>query len=685
MKVSGQMPENSDMAVLCPTVANRPYFRRVCLACGIGVCLALADSDCLAAQRSLLNLNGLRQWVDLGYQYDGSSSKSDRGADRSSHQHRFEETYHAGINYTIYDRRLLTGRLDFDLGANQGVLSEQNVDSGGGSSGAELAYKVDGVIGNRSSIPISFFSSSQKNRVSNPFSRSYDMESDSTGVSVTIKNRHLPALFAYSSFGHQTDGLQLDRKQATETINLVVNNNYQGVSLTEAKVLWISDRTDFLGPAAAQSTDSYAASARNTLTWRPAAGESSLDSSYLRREEAGTRQSVTSSWDEDLRLRLGRGLQVGLGYGYSADENLTQSKVKNSARGWLQHQFLQNLATRLEVRGSENEYSSGSERSVLGSLNLDYRRNLPGQSVLQLGFGQALGTTDRNLDAQQLFESGESLIVQLFDNYLGQPDIFPESIVVRNADRTLIYQQGSDYTVRPDGRRTELVFPAGSPIEQNDLLSIAYRYRVSSKLKYSNDTRSLSASLMLYKNLFRAYASLIDSSQKLLSGEDDAGNLNPMQTWVLGFETTLPKLSFGGSYTSQDTTIDKTRTLEGTVQYERQIDSGTLLLRINDRYSMYDHATDFQGDAKSSGADNSFNLSADYRKPIGRNANLALKGNFLNLQGEARDRTDLNLGLNLEMRFGRFEALLVSSVGWQFNPGARDREDYLFLKLRRYL
>lgn len=679
------MQKNARHAKFCRTVDCCPLrLRLVCLACTVTFGLALANGECQAAQKSLFILTGLQQWAELSYKYDGSSSGSDRGQDQSSQQQRFEETYHAGIGYAVYSRRLLHGRLIFDLGANQDLLSGRNVDSGSSSSGFNFEYKVDGNILDRSFTPVSFYSSSQNSRVQNPFSRSYDLKSDALGVTVAIKNRYLPARFFYSLYGNETDGLNLDREQTTETLRFTVNNTYKDLSRTEANLFWVSDLTDFRGGATAQSTDTVEFNARNTLTWGKESATSSLDSSYRRREEAGDRQSLSSAWNEDLNLHLGKALQAGLGYSYSSDRNPVQSRLENKGRGWLQHRLFQSLTTHLELHGDQIDYSTGKERNIFGTLSIGYHKKLPGQSTLQLGLGQTYGVTDRDLDAQQLFVSGEPLTVKLFDNFLQHPDIISGSIAVFNADRTIQYLEGSDYTIRPVGRQTELLFPAGSPINTGDVLSIDYRYQVSNSIKYSTDTRSISASLLLFQNLLRFYANFIDSSQKLLSGRDDAASLNPMRTYIAGCEATLTNLSFGGVYTNQDSVVNKFQSIEGVADYQHMMGSSRLMLRINDRYTMYEQASRSGGVIGSTGSENSLNISSDYRKPVGRNASVTLTGNYLNLRGESRDRNDIALGLNLEMRIGKFEALLLSSVSWQMNPGATDRADHLFLKLRRY-
>ncbi len=159
----------------------------LCLVLSVG----LSPGDAVAARkRVVFQLANLRQSVELTYDYFGSKSSGNNRSSFSSQRHEFDEIYYLDIDYAILSSNLANGLLSLGLGMNQKFQR----DSGGSRSRSDstaghlLEYRFELYAFEKESYPVSFVSSRNQERISSPFSNSYDQITEACALSSICGN-----------------------------------------------------------------------------------------------------------------------------------------------------------------------------------------------------------------------------------------------------------------------------------------------------------------------------------------------------------------------------------------------------------------------------------------------------------------------------------------------------------------
>ncbi|MCM2356883.1 MAG: hypothetical protein NDI77_01930 [Geobacteraceae bacterium] len=650
--------------------------------------LTLHAGESSAKQRTLLQLGGLRQQISLDYTYDGAVSESNE-VTTSASQQRFDENYAMGLRYAIYDPRLLTGSFSGTAGLTQSQELEGQA-LGGTDSGQNFQYRLTGMLLQRESTPVTFYSYSQLNRVQRPFSSSYDLTTDGFGVAMSIHNAQVPSTISYSRSSAATSGQGIDTNSTGDSLSLSASHSYRNLVSTSASFSRSSSETDSGGNAEATSSDAYQVGLTNNLNIDNARGRALL-TKYQLRNTAGTRSTRSSEWTENLSWGFGKALYGGLNYVNSYENSGDQKATANSGGAFLQHRLFASLSTSLNGHVSHSDFSSGSVSSVGGGISLDYQKTLPRESLLQLTASQSLSVSENELREDVLFVTNERHtvpdLVTVFEFELVKSDIIhdvPGDIVVMNRDRTFTYTEGTDYTIRQDGRLTFVVFPLTPapgpfPITAGVELTIDYRYRVDPSIKYSTSSRAVSANLSLFSSRHRIYASYADSDQEAISQQQDASRLNESRLYTVGYTARLEYSSFAVAYRRQESTTSDSDNLSASWRFARNFGNNYLSVSLRDNYSLYGKSgVDGNGDFS-----NAFSLDSVYQKVLYGRINMRLNGQYVNIMGRTESDT-VALGLDLSTWFGRSELVLQSSVDWRFSGTTAERHDNVKLTYRRH-
>lgn len=661
----------------------------VLLILNIALLLLVVPQNSEAARRRVIfQLANLRQWVDLEYTYDGRIFDNQQGNDRTSQEHEFEESYHLGIDYAILSRRLSNGSLEIDLGLNQNYETESGIlDRNDSSSGLNLEYLFDMLLFERRFYPITLMANQIQEQVNAPFSQNYDLSSSSYSAGIALHNNFLPTQFHYRHYETETDGLSRDRHQVSDELTLDMTNVIAEISTTNLQARSVSRRSDIEGSVAATEIDSYELEGKNLLSWTTFSYGQTLHSSYRLQRDTGSSEMKTRLWDERLDLQLGKALEAGFFYSDSNTESSLQDRQEVKGGAWVEHRLFKSLTSRYQYNIGQTEYNTGEEQNWRQQLSFNYTKELPKQSRLNLSYIYGYGETDRNLDDQQLFSIDEQLPVQLDNNFLANPDIIQSSVIVFNADRSIHYTEGIDYQLVAEGRRLELVFflpfPSGG-INLGDTLSIDYAYRVNSSIEYSTTLNAVAASIGLFNQSYRLYASLSQTDQELIEGVADVTPLTQTTFAQVGFEANPGKISFGSSYTYQDSSISTDKTAEAFVNYTREKNRTVLNLRLTERHITTQQNEGFSGTVATTSSRNSLLLNVDYRMQLARNTTMNLRGHIIDIRGDNRDQDDIFLGALFESRWYKFLVRVSADVTWQIYDQSTSRNDRVNIGIRRY-
>jgi len=639
-----------------------------------------------ARRKVIFQLSNFRHWAEIEYEYNGKSYSNDGSADRYSQQHELSETYHFDIDYSILDRDLANGRLSIDFGLDQ-IYEDESGGSGrnDGSAGFIGEYLFDMIAFERRFYPISLMSSLTQERISAPFTESYDSIRQTLSVAAALRNSFLPVGCSYRYDTTETSGLSSDRSQETEELSLNAHSTIGDFSETGLDAKTSSIRTDFSDSSQASTrTDTDKLELRNLLRWGSLGKKNFLDSRYYFVDDTGISVRQSQTWDEDLELQLGKALTTGFSYSYRNTESPTQQQQQRRGDTWIEHRLFDSLTTRIDYSVNRTDYLSGEEQSWQYRANISYSKKLLRESHLNLTYTYRYGANDSNLVDQQLTVTDEAFPVNVFlSGFLDQFDIIPATIVVYSADRSIIYTSGTEYLINIIGRRTELQIIGGGIIP-GDVLSIDYLYRVNNSLEYSTTGNLLSASLGLFGQRYRLYGSLSITDHDLIAGIADVSPLTQQTYAQIGLEGNFDSVSFGTSYSYQDSTLSTDNTAEAFVSYLLRKNRSHLNLRLTERYTTTQQNEGNIGAAEDVQKRNTLSFNADYRRQLRCNLTLNLRGHVIDIRGQSRDQDDIFLGMILESRWYKFTAQLSADVSWQIYEDSSSREDSVSFKIRRY-
>ena len=382
-------------------------------------------------------------------------------------------------------------------------------------------------------------------------------------------------------------------------------------------------------------------------------------------------------------MQLGKALSSGISYGYWTVESPDQEQTRHNGDAWIEHKLFDSLTTRVGYSVDRTDYLTGEGQNWQYQADLTYVKKLPRRSSLNLSYSYRYGETDRNLLDGRLTVSDESFSVTTFlSGFLEQFDIIPESVVVYSADRSIIYSQGSEYQINQIGRRTELEIIGGG-IVAGDSLSVDYSYRVNNSIEYSTTGNSLSASLGLFGQRYRLYSSLNRTDQSLIAGLADVSTLTQQTHAEIGMEGNLDPVSFGTSYSYQDSTLSTDKTAKAFANYQLRKRFSSLNLRLTERYTITQQ-NEGAGGASDTTKRNSLSFNANYRRQLLRSTTLSLHGHLIDIRGQDRNQNDIFLGMIFESRWYKFVLQMSADVSWQIYEDSTSREDSVSFKLRRY-
>ena len=656
--------------------------RLVILFCLLTVQLLLAAQS---QARALFMIRDFRNWLELEYEYEGSSSESS-GYNQNLTEQQLNESYHFEMAYAVYSPRWLNGHLEVDLGLQQEWYNGNNDDSGSDNDFV-FGYRLDGIIMDRKSFPTTFFAESESIRADRRYASNYDLQIDNYGMAITYKNRHVPVHLNYFSNRSESDGLELDRVIETETFSADCSHQTDdGFSYSELNYFYTDDKTSFFGSQPSEKNNVEEFFARNSLTWGEHLERSNFISSYRHRQEEGNNPIKSTDWFEGIDWRPGLALRMGLEYQYSEDITKTLYRKDNCYRGWIEHHLYDSLTSTARASSRNLEFDSGTEDENGFVLSLSYSKQLPTDSYFTLGYSFGYEETKRDLDDNQFFVVDEEMIVDLFErNLLNNLDVVAVSIVVYNEDRFITYVEGADYTVEQIGRETEIIIPSGSLISEGDKLSLDYLYLVDPDIDFSTTVHQASTTLTLFDRHYRIYANYVNSKQKLLSSADDSDfydSLYNLKTWTVGVEAEWSYVSCGIEYTDYDSTTDVRQYVEGFIDYRRYFRRNYIFLYLRDRITRHDDLDN--GADNNAGNENVLTTGFQYKRkfPLGAIGEVNL--DYLDQDGRNNNRQELDLEITYQLRVGKLIFEVSVEEEWIWTDSRDERNDNVMLRIRRY-
>jgi len=408
--------------------------------------------------RAYLLVKDIHQWLDFDYQYNYSASDSEANASMVSHDALLQNIYHFDTLYAVLRPKLLTGRLEMDVGFD-GEWQKNDARGEDVGTSPSVEYHLDGTFFKDENYPVEFASYYTKEIINRVFSNNYDMDIRGESLGFTYEHPSLITHVGVSQSVGETSGLTNDRTSNSKHILLNSSHRFKEVSRTNISMSkgLFDTQSSMIGNQGTESeSDSFVVS--NNLNFSKKNLLRYLESQYSRSDstyEYGDQGLMkedwnkNSTWTERLNWQMGKALFTGLDYKdlfFQSVKNEQQSRIAN---GWLQHRLFDNFRTSFRMGDRESQFLDGAENEWYGNLNFYYNRHLPQKSNLFIGLDNSYGVTDRNLESDLVHVFKLSFVYNATRfNYLPDYDIVLDTIEVRNTQTGELYRKQESFMMR---------------------------------------------------------------------------------------------------------------------------------------------------------------------------------------------------------------------------------------------
>jgi len=650
------------------------------------ILLLVFSPNALAQPRALFLLGDFRSWGEAAYELNGYSRSSSGSRTYSSTDHDLEESYHFEGLYGLLDHRWWSGRFSVDLGLAQTLSRSDGRGDDRDWKGTRGAFYLDGRLFDKSPAPASFLTSYAQERVLVPFGRDYDRTVTNNSVGLQLHNDYLPASILYRNNESQTDGLALDRTQTVEEMRFQVSHRIHGFSQSGFSASRMNNATAYASSLPPLESDSYEVAVNNQLTLGNIARPHTLDSRYRLSNETGSRQSERTLWEERLRLVPGKALTLTAAHTLNRDETEGQRRDRRREEFSLEHRLFSSLVTRVQADLEKHEYNNGEEQTRGGSLSLSYSKQLPEDSHLGLNLGRRVAKTERDLTGNELAVVAETLVVTDISNFLEQNFIVPSTVRVFSADRLILYQAGIDYELEVVGARTELLVLDLAAIPTGTVLSIDYSYTVDPSIDFTTTTDNLGFTLTALGNRWEMNINYGRSRQEPDGPDPGSLYLSHSRFYRVGLDHNFDGGSAGVHYEDRRSDWQNQQSVTGNLFRRRDLFAGQLALRLKNQYTLTETLLTGAAGLPASREThrNVLSLFADFARVVHRNGRLNLRGLARASRGDGIHENNLSAALGYQYWLGRTEFRLQSEVEWTWSDDSRERNDYLYLYVRRY-
>lgn len=644
--------------------------------------LAATPAGTAWGARSIFQFYGFRQLLETSYTFDSIYNKIN-GQEGERARHATQEAYLVDLDYAVLTPRIWRGTLSLGLEGQQDFQREED---GGNRRQIRYNYDLTGIVFRLQPHPVSFNIGSNTQRVTPAFSRSYQMETDQRGITLSMKSFFLPATISYDHFVFQTSGQVEDYRDSMGSFGVTLGHvTRDRFSSTTASLRNNHGISEILSSGARQDHYSVSANINNLLQPFPGSGLTrTLNSSYTWHGDDGSNKGKAAVLKEALDWDLGRELKLRLEGELDASTSGAQKRDRKEAKGELQHRLLDTVTTRVVGKQAELELDTGTEKSTGGGIGVGYNRRLPEQSNFSLDYFFNHQVTDSQTGTEAVFYRDERLNAGPVetDNYLSRTDVVASTLVVWNASRTKTYLQGLDYTPIQDGRRTRLRIEPGGAINFGDAISIDYDVRVNPQLKFETDTHAISSVLNLWR-VYNISASYSQSEERKISGRDDVAPLGPQRFLGARVERLDPLYRAGIEYATVSSSANNYRKLVGYWRYNEEFEKSAVSANVSDTLQQHEEIVS-GGVVSSGGTSNRFMASALYRRQLNESLNVVLSGEFESASGRSTDQQLVATWFKGSYKGRSIEVDLNMKVDWRFYDEQYQSNFTTRVDLKRY-
>jgi hypothetical protein len=665
------MGEGANRSHAC-TGISRPARPGAILPAILAICSLIGFAR-QAEALSLLVIRDFSQSIGLSYSFNRSSIS--QGGNFSETDHEFTEDYGINFHYSLLDPRLLKGNAMLDL---EGL--QRSADTNGttrGSTDLRLRYNVSAQLLSRSSSPVNLAATSTRQTVSQSFAPSYDSVTDGLSARLALLNSFVPANISVERQTQETSGFGQNFRQTANSLSIAAAPSLGKIGSLNLGSTWTDSSATALDSNLTTNYSSVTARAGGQSGWHSKRGLARLFSAtYNYQGTAGTTPLTNQNLNGNLYWQLGKALDGSLQYFDSRSRSDLFTTESQGSVLSLTHRLFDSLTTGLNLSVAENRFNSGTNRVLAGGAKLAYHKLLPESSNLNLSYAYGLSLNERTGDVSVVTVLNEQQPIPTTlprRISLAHPTFQPAGIQVVGAQSLLPYP-ASYFTIIPEGIEIANFFAGDTAV------LISYSYRQDPSVTTMAVSHGITSSLSLYQGKYLLYADAFMSDQNQVKGEATSLTLTNTRHIDVGATAKLARQKLGAEVGYDKSYIQDLYYLSSSWQYAAPFAAGDISMTASDRYTWQSLS---QHGGQADFWTNSFNVTSEYRRPIGFLAG-RFKADYANtlITGGTMFHTAL-LSVNIEGRFGKLYALLTSTATWSLSDKGTSSSQGFGVSLRR--
>jgi hypothetical protein len=482
----------------------------------------------------------------------------DAPADRFR-ENRFEEVFTLEADGHIYHPNLV----ELDLAGSFG-LSQTQVDQTGQPGerrdGIINDYDLSAIILRREMAPVTLYTRRSQDQVSRQFGPTLDSTFMSTGAIWDIRSPTVPTRFEIFHSEQKQTGLGEDIGDfSLKQDAFLWHSEYRprpGHTLTwDYGLSYVQEETE--GFSANQYV-LHDANLSYSIDFGPG-DRSNFTSSLSYLKQSGDFPLERFQWNEFLRLWHSEALQTRYQYTFDRQEFSGVGQDRHRASAGFTHRLFQSLVTNGTVGGGLIEFDDDSQsQNLFGNIQLDYRKQVP-LGVLSAFIGGSLdyqvndarASPTAVVDLPRTFADGAPIIL------IGT-NIDPNTIVITDATRLIVYQEGLDYTLSIFPDRIEIRRILGGRIVAGETVLIDYLVLPQAENVVTTTSFSLGGRYDFERGPLRGagvYGRFRRQNQDIETDDPDTFIPNEFDNYVFGADYRFGDFRVGAEREIYDSTI----------------------------------------------------------------------------------------------------------------------------------
>ena len=461
--------------------------------------------------------------------------------------------------------------------------------------------------------------------------------SQSYGALLQVRNSFLPFSLGYNYSKWQDKELKTGRVFAYNSKNFSVQaeKSFSDYFVNQFNYNFEDVNTDYTGNSSLRSKiNNFNLNSRIIFTED---GYNSFNSNIAYSDIDGYQR--LRRWDahEALAIRLPEDFKLRMDYQYFNQIINDGSLITHNPFIQLEHQLYKSLRSYTYFRYSEARNIAFVEKRDIWGLGFNYQKMIP-TGMLNLNYEFRYADESRNTSPSQLkieneeYTLDDSKIVLIKNAF-----VRPESIIIKNANNTIIYQKDLDYIIIPRGDFIEIKRVPGGRIANNDLIFIDYLTGLQNSYNFTSLSHTIDGRINLFERFLEVYFRILDNNFRNVN-VDSFRVMKTIDQKVVGFQININEFSGGIQWDQYNTNIIPYQSYSFFIRYTDNITNDMTLSMLANyqkyKFSTIDEQQDYADLSSKLGyrinSWSSVNMEGGYRLQSGNGIDL----NILNLRAE---------------------------------------------------